>query len=96
MCESCSQKRVKVAVAIRPERQPTGYGLQTEGGEGVGVGDIEIKATNAPDASDARHLLWLRDELDSQFVAGAVLHVGSRKYRLSDRIEAIPICALWA
>ncbi len=61
-----------------------------------GIVAIEIKATNAPDASDARHLLWLRDELGPQFVAGAVLHVGSRKYRLSDSIEAIPICALWA
>ncbi len=41
-------------------------------------------------------LVWLRDELGPQFAAGAVLHVGTRKYRLSDRIEAIPICALWA
>lgn len=61
-----------------------------------GIVAVEIKATTAPDADDARHLAWLRDELGLQFAAGAVLHVGRRKYRLSDQIEAIPICALWA
>ena len=61
-----------------------------------GIVAIEIKATNAPSANDARHLRWLRDELGPQFIAGAVLHVGRRKYRLSDQIEAIPICALWS
>ena len=61
-----------------------------------GVVAVEIKATTAPDADDARHLAWLRDELGPQFAAGAVLHVGRRKYRLSDQIDAIPICALWA
>lgn len=61
-----------------------------------GIVAIEIKATTAPTADDARHLAWLRDEVGPQFAAGAVLHVGRRKYRLSDQIEAIPICALWA
>ena len=61
-----------------------------------GVVAIEIKATTAPDVNDARHLAWLRDELGPQFAAGAVLHVGRRKFRLSAQIEAIPICALWA
>ena len=61
-----------------------------------GIVAIEIKATNAPDTSDARHLMWLRDELGSQFAAGVVFHVGRRRYHLSEQIEAIPICALWA
>jgi len=61
-----------------------------------GIVAVEIKATTGPDADDARHLAWLRDELGPQFAAGAVLHVGRRKYRLSDQIDAIPICALWA
>ena len=61
-----------------------------------GIVAIEIKPTSAPDASDARHLMWLRDELGPQFAAGAILHVGRRKYHLSEQIEAIPICALWA
>lgn len=61
-----------------------------------GIVAVDIKATTAPDADDARHLRWLRDELGPQFIAGAVLHVGRRKYHLSDQIDAIPICALWA
>lgn len=56
---------------------------------------IEVKAGGAPDRQDARHLLWLRDQLGERFVAGAVLHTGPASYRLDERVLAIPICALW-
>lgn len=56
---------------------------------------LEIKATAAPGASDARHLVWLRDRLGDRFLAGAVLHTGPRPYQLSERIFALPICTLW-
>jgi predicted AAA+ superfamily ATPase len=56
---------------------------------------IEIKATAAPKVSDARHLLWLRDQLGDRFIAGAVLHTGPRPFMLSERIFALPICAIW-
>lgn len=56
---------------------------------------LEVKAGAAPDANDARHLRWLRDLLGERFLAGAVLHTGPRKYRLDDRVFALPICALW-
>ncbi|SNQ45758.1 putative ATPase (AAA+ superfamily) [Frankia canadensis] len=56
---------------------------------------IEVKAHAAPDASAARHLVWLRDELGDRFVAGVVLHTGPRRYRLAPDIHAVPICALW-
>jgi uncharacterized protein len=56
---------------------------------------LEIKATAAPGASDARHLVWTRDRLGDRFLAGAVLHTGPRSFRLADRIFALPICALW-
>lgn len=56
---------------------------------------LEIKAGAAPDADDAKHLVWLRDELGERFIAGAVLHTGPAIYRISDRILAVPICALW-
>lgn len=56
---------------------------------------VEIKATAAPTASDARHLAWMRDRLGDRFLAGAVLHTGPRPFRLSERIFALPICALW-
>ena len=57
---------------------------------------IEVKATAAPRPDDARHLSWLRDTLEDRFLAGAVLHTGPRKYRLAERVYAVPICALWA
>lgn len=56
---------------------------------------IEIKATAAPKASDARHLSWLRDRLGDRFLAGAVLHTGPRPFLLGERIFALPICAIW-
>jgi len=64
----------------------------------VAAGDviaIEIKATSAPSRDDARHLLWLRDQLGDRFLAGAVLHTGPRPFRLDDRVFALPICCLW-
>ena len=57
---------------------------------------IEIKASAAPTAHDARHLLWLRDQLGDSFSAGVVLHTGPATYRLADRITAAPICTLWS
>jgi predicted AAA+ superfamily ATPase len=56
---------------------------------------IEIKSSAAPKRSDARHLEWLRDTLGERFLAGAVLHTGPRPFRLSERVFALPICALW-
>ena len=61
-----------------------------------GLIGIEIKAHSAPKPADARHLVWLRDELGDRFKAGALLHTGPARYRLGDRIEAIPICTLWS
>ena len=57
---------------------------------------IEVKATSAPDASDASHLAWMRDQLGDRYIAGLVLHTGAYAYRLGDRMSAVPICTLWA
>ncbi len=57
---------------------------------------IEVKATASPDRDDARHLVYLRDELGAAFRAGAVLHTGPGVFELSPRVFAIPICSLWA
>jgi len=56
---------------------------------------VEFKAGAAPDAHDARHLFWLRDQLGADLIAGAVLHAGPSLYELGDRIHAIPLCAMW-
>ncbi|HET6551419.1 MAG TPA: DUF4143 domain-containing protein [Solirubrobacter sp.] len=100
-----------VVAQLRPEivvadSQPRLYHLRTEGGRhevdvlaelgGQRVLAIEIKATAAPSAADARHLAWLQDELGDRLVASVVLHTGPRVYELADRILAAPIAALWA
>ena len=56
---------------------------------------LEIKATSAPDLRDARHLVWLREELGPRFLGGAVLHTGSRTFDLEEKIFAAPIAAVW-
>jgi predicted AAA+ superfamily ATPase len=57
---------------------------------------LEIKARASPGLEDARHLLWLRDQLGKRFLGGAVLHTGPRAFDLHDRIIAAPISVLWS
>lgn len=57
---------------------------------------LEIKAAADVDLHDARHLVWLRDQLDTdRFRVGIVLHTGRHIRRLDTRIWAVPICSLW-
>lgn len=99
-----------VVAQIRPELElaadrPRLYHLREKDGRreidllaevaGAGLIAVEIKATAAPNASDARHLAWLRDVLGDRFLAGAVLHTGPHPFRLGDRLLALPICVLW-
>jgi uncharacterized protein len=56
---------------------------------------IEVKAGAAPSRDDARHLIWLRDELGKNFAGGVVLHSGQAVVELDDRIAAVPLSALW-
>ena len=57
---------------------------------------VEIKATASAASRDARHLIWVRDQLGDRFVAGIVLSTGHGIYPLAERITAVPIAALWA
>jgi hypothetical protein len=100
-----------VAAQLRPEvglseTRPRLYHLRTEQGRheidlvaelaGQRLIGIEIKAGAAPTVhDDAKHLLWLRDELAERLVAGVVLHTGPRVYELDERIIAAPISTLW-
>jgi predicted AAA+ superfamily ATPase len=99
-----------VVAQLRPETvvaesEPRLFHLRTEAGRhevdvlaelgGQRVIGIEIKATAAPRADDARHLRWLREQLGRRFVIGVVLHTGPRLYELSDGIIAAPISTLW-
>ncbi|MDR1294145.1 MAG: DUF4143 domain-containing protein [Bifidobacteriaceae bacterium] len=56
---------------------------------------IEVKATAAPNADDARHLTWLSRKLPDTFVAGIVLHAGPQSFALAENILATPISSLW-
>ena len=97
--------QLRPELAVSPQR-PRLYHLRQDAGRrevdliaelgADRVVGIEVKATSAPSASDARHLAWLRDQLGDRFVAGAVLHTGPAKFALGERIFAVPICAFWA
>ncbi len=63
--------------------------------DGGRVFGIEIKASSAPSSSDARHLVWMREQLGDRFQAGAVFHTGPEVLRLAPQVVALPICALW-
>lgn len=96
--------QIRPEVALSPSR-PRLHHLRTrDGGHEVdviaersagSVVAIEVKATAAPEVSDARHLVWMRDRLGERFLAGAVLHTGPRPFQLAERIFALPICTLW-
>jgi len=100
-----------VAMQLRPEltiseARPSWYHLRDYGGrhevdfvldygQSRLVG-LEVKATTAPDLSDARHLVWMRDNLGDAFLCGVVLHCGKHSFRLSDRVYAVPVSTMWA
>ena len=98
-----AQLRAEAVVAANPHKL---FHLRTEQGRhevdvvaeagAKRIVGIEVKASGAPTPGDARHLIWLRDQLGKRFAAGAVLHTGTAVYSLAPRIIAAPICTLWA
>lgn len=80
---------------VRAEQGRHELDLLAELGGGRVIG-IEVKATSAPRADDAKHLEWLRDRLGARFVAGVVFHTGPRAFQLGERITAAPISSLWS
>jgi predicted AAA+ superfamily ATPase len=98
-----AQLRTEVALAARPARL---HHLRTAHGRheidvvaelpGGRIVALEIKATAAPRADDAKHLRWLRDELGDRFIRGAVLNTGPEPFELEDKILALPLSTLWS
>ncbi len=63
---------------------------------GRGLIAFEFKAGIAPTRSDARHLMWFRDQIaEDRFKGGVVFHTGPHRYELDRDIEAVPIAGLW-
>jgi predicted AAA+ superfamily ATPase len=97
-----SQLRPEIEVAAA---QPRLHHIRQEGGSheidlvaeypGGKLVAIEVKASSAPKAADARHLVWLRDHIGDDFVAGIVFHTGPRVIPIGDRVSALPISCLW-
>jgi predicted AAA+ superfamily ATPase len=100
-----------VAAQLRPEldisrSRPRLHHLRTQGGRhevdllaelgGGRVIGFEIKATAAPSRTEARHLIWLREQLGERFLRGVVFHTGPASFDLDERISAVPIAALWS
>lgn len=79
-------------VRTKGDRQEIDLLLEGEDGK---ILAFEFKASSAPSAHDARHLLWLQGLVGDQFVAGAVMHTGPDVFRMSDRILALPIGTIW-
>jgi predicted AAA+ superfamily ATPase len=56
---------------------------------------IEVKSATTVKSEDGRGLRFLRDRIGDRFLAGIVFHTGSLTVRMSDRIWATPVGALW-
>jgi predicted AAA+ superfamily ATPase len=56
---------------------------------------IEAKATASPSARDAAHLRWMRGQLGDRFAAGIVIHLGDISASFGDRVQVLPLSALW-
>jgi uncharacterized protein len=102
--DSFAVAQLRPEMAASPDRYRAHH-LRTQGGrqevdlvvelDSDRILALEFKATAAPSGHDARHLIWLRDELGERFVAGAVMHTGPRVFQLAERILAVPLCAMW-
>ena len=73
-------------------RQEVDFVLELPGGK---ILALEFKSAAAINKSDAKHLLWLRDLVGTNFVAGAVFHTGPSAFRLDAKVLALPISVIW-
>jgi predicted AAA+ superfamily ATPase len=56
---------------------------------------VEVKAAPKADRRDVGHLEWLRDRIGHRFVRGVVMTTGNVGAELGDRIQSLPIAAIW-
>ncbi len=97
-----------VAAQLRPECDRLGgvlHHVRTKGGEREidllieldgGLVAAEVKAGVEPRPADARHLVWLREQLGDRLLATVVLHRGEATFELVEGVWAVPVTSLWA
>jgi uncharacterized protein len=56
---------------------------------------IEVKASSAPKPEEARHLVWLREQLGDQVAACVLFHTGPTAYTIAPGVLALPISSIW-
>ncbi|HQZ35771.1 MAG TPA: DUF4143 domain-containing protein, partial [Ilumatobacteraceae bacterium] len=56
---------------------------------------IEVKSARSVNQRDASGLTFLRDRLGDRFACGVLFHTGPITGRLSERVWAVPVAALW-
>lgn len=90
----------EMGVSLHHYRAHTGseVDLLIEADDGRIVG-VEVKAAASVRADDFRHLAGLRDRIDEvpdmRFDRGVVLYAGAEALAFGDRLEALPLAALW-
>ena len=52
---------------------------------------IEVKGGERPTANDAKHLMWLQEQLGDALTHSFVIHTGANTYPIAERIWALPI-----
>lgn len=60
------------------------------------IAGVEVKASSTVTAADFRGLTRLREASGKRFVAGVLLYDGESVVSFGDRLQAVPIPALWA
>ncbi len=56
---------------------------------------FEVKSARTVNPHDTRGLTFLRDRLGDRFRCGVLFHTGPLTARLSERVWAVPVAALW-
>ena len=57
---------------------------------------IEVKLGRTVEQDDARHLLWLREQIGEDLIDAVVIHTGPQAYRRKDGIAVVPLALLGA
>ena len=87
-----SERRVSVFHFRAHKGDEVDLVLEDSSGEIVGV---EVKASGTITSSDFKGLRFLQDSIGARFRRGVVLYTGEEAIPFGERLEALPVSALW-